>query len=120
MKDESHAVDRFVGSPAAQLAAFFWGLAEATVFFIVPDVLLSVISCRSVRACWKAILSAVVGTLLGGFIMYGFGNIDPATSHKLLLHVPAIHPSVMERVHAQMSSHPNTRRIGRSAYRRSL
>jgi membrane protein YqaA with SNARE-associated domain len=108
VKNESFAVDRFVGSSAVQLVAFFWGLAEATVFFIVPDVLLSVISCRSVRAGWKAILSTVVGAILGGFIMYGFGYTDPVTSHNLLLHVPAIHTSLTERVHAQMSSHPNT------------
>lgn len=108
MKDESNVLDRFVASPAAQLTAFFWGLAEATVFFIVPDVLLSIISCRSVRASWKAILYTLSGALLGGLIMHGFGNTAPATARNLLIHVPGIHPSLIERVHTQISIHPAT------------
>lgn len=108
MKDESNAVDRFVASPAAQLTAFFWGLAEATVFFIVPDVLLSIISCRSVRASWKAFLYALSGALLGGLVMYGFGKIAPAAAGNLLIHVPGVHPSLIERVHSQITIHPAT------------
>jgi membrane protein YqaA with SNARE-associated domain len=106
VKDESNALDRFVASPAAPLTAFFWGLAEATVFFIVPDVLLSIISCRSVRACWKALLCALSGALLGGFVMHGFGNTAPTTARNLLIRVPGIHPSLIERIHVQISIHP--------------
>lgn len=95
-----------MGSPAAQLTAFCWGLAEATIFFIVPDVLLSIIACRSVRAGWKALLHALLGALLGGLMMYGFGRAAPAATRNVLIHVPAIHSSLVERVHIQMSSHP--------------
>jgi len=86
-------------------AAFAWGLAEATIFFIVPDVLLSAIGCRSVRAGLKAITFAIFGALIGGTIMYFFGEHSPEQSQSLLTKIPAIHPKLIERVQAQLSAH---------------
>lgn len=47
------------------LASAFWGFAEATLFFVVPDVLLSAIALRdqltAVRASFAAVLAAMIG-----------------------------------------------------------
>jgi len=48
------------------LAAFLWGLAEATCFFIVPDVLLSFIALRRLRTALLCCGLALAGALLAG------------------------------------------------------
>ena len=50
--------------PVAPLA-LAWGLAEATFFFIVPDVLLSRLVLSDWRLCARACLWAVAGALVG-------------------------------------------------------
>ena len=92
-------------SRAAQLAAFLWGLAEATVFFIVPDVFLTLAGCRSLRASMKACGWALCGALLGGVIMYTAGRNDPENARDLLTRVPAIDAGLIQRVQIQESEH---------------
>ena len=106
MNDGAKSLDRFVGSPVAQLGAFVWGLAEATIFFIVPDVLLSILGCRSIHSGWKAAGHALMGALLGGAIMYAIGNSAPGSARNFLIQVPAIHPNLIGRVQAQLNRHP--------------
>lgn len=55
---------------ATRWLAFAWGLAEATVFFIVPDVLLTRLALKDLRSAWIASLWAVGGALLGGTVLY--------------------------------------------------
>ncbi len=57
------------------LIPFAWGFAEATFFFIVPDVWLSgVAALDKTKDLIKAITSAVLGALLGGLCMYVAGR----------------------------------------------
>ncbi|MBI1386345.1 MAG: hypothetical protein GC150_15670 [Rhizobiales bacterium] len=52
-------------------AAFIWGLAEATLFFVVPDVLVSAVAARGgPRPGLVAGLAAALGAALGGLIMW--------------------------------------------------
>lgn len=57
--------------------AALWGIAEATVFFIVPDVWISFVAARR---DWKAgVLAACLactGALIGGAIMYLWASRD--------------------------------------------
>ena len=51
--------------------AFFWGLAEATLFFIVPDVWLTSISRHRLdKVKYQAIGFTILGALIGGTIIY--------------------------------------------------
>lgn len=43
------------------LAAFLWGLAEATFFFVIPDVLLSFVAILDWPRTWKHVLAAIAG-----------------------------------------------------------
>jgi membrane protein YqaA with SNARE-associated domain len=92
-----------VCSRAAQVAAFLWGLAEATVFFIVPDVFLTVAACRSLRASMEACGWALGGALLGGAIMYTAGRNHPEYARDWLKRVPAIDAKLIQRVQMQES-----------------
>jgi membrane protein YqaA with SNARE-associated domain len=73
------------------VAAFLWGVAEATVFFIVPDVLLSYIGLkRGVNAAARASIIAAIGAGVGGAFMYLWGAVDFAAARDAVLAVPAI------------------------------
>ncbi len=66
-----HAPERTRTGPAGpQLLAFAWGFAESTVFFIVPDVLLTRVALRDFRQSLLASLWAVAGALLGGTVLW--------------------------------------------------
>jgi membrane protein YqaA with SNARE-associated domain len=56
--------------------AFAWGLAEATVFFIVPDVLITRIALRDFRRALLACLFALVGSLIGGTVLWLIADYD--------------------------------------------
>lgn len=57
-------------SPAVHLLAFAWGLAESTLFFIVPDVLLTRLALRDFRRALIASLWAAAGALVGGTVLW--------------------------------------------------
>lgn len=87
------------------MIAAAWGFAEATVFFVVPDVLLTAVVLRSgphtaLRACGFAL----AGALAGGVAMYGFGAIDPIAARTLLDWVPAVGPAMIAGVHDSLAS----------------
>lgn len=58
-------VDRF-GVPLC----FAWGFAEATLFFVVPDVGVGLVALMRPRRAFPAAVAAVVGAVAGGVILY--------------------------------------------------
>jgi len=102
MSERLHPLLRFQQSIAMPIAAGAWGLAEATLFFIVPDVLITLVSCRSLRSGLKASGAAVVGALIGGVVMFGLGSQAPDASRVLLARVPAIHQPLIEHVRLEL------------------
>lgn len=81
-----------------RLVAAFWGLAEATLFFIVPDVLLSAVALRSRRKALELCLWALAGALVGGTLMYLWGARAPEQVWTLLSWVPAVSEPMMTSV----------------------
>jgi membrane protein YqaA with SNARE-associated domain len=89
---------------ALNLAAFLWGVAEATLFFFVPDVILSYIGVRQgPRAAAKASLIAAIGAATGGVIMYLWSQADPAAARAAVEVVPAISAEMIARAQVAMS-----------------
>ncbi len=89
---------------ALDLAAFLWGVAEATLFFIVPDMLLSAIGLRrGVKAAARASIIAALGASAGGVIMYLWSARDPAGAHAAVLAVPAISAAMADTAAATMA-----------------
>lgn len=62
--------------------AFGWGFAEATFFFIVPDVLTTRVAVRGLRPALRACVFAWVGAMLGGLLIFGLAR-DTATAAVL-------------------------------------
>jgi len=67
-----------------------WGLAEATLFFVVPDVLLSWLAGFRPQVVWRAVAACLGGALLGGLLMYLAAADSPERMRALLDLVPAI------------------------------
>lgn len=86
------------------LAAFAWGLAEATLFFIVADVLLTFIALRlGLRVGLIAALAAALGAAVGGIVMRQIGATDPAMALAMLRAVPFLPDHEIERGLAGMA-----------------
>jgi membrane protein YqaA with SNARE-associated domain len=95
------------GLRAWHLAAFAWGFAEATLFFVVPDVLLSFMAQRrGFRAAALACFIAGAGAALGGLLMRAFGAADPVSMYAVLDAVPAISPEMIASVRESFAADP--------------
>jgi membrane protein YqaA with SNARE-associated domain len=90
-------------SRTSALAAI-WGLAEATFFFIVPDVLLSWIALRSFKKALWACLWALLGALLGGVLIWYLALVNPEPLRKLFTSIPAINEGMLSNVRAQLQN----------------
>lgn len=76
--------------------ALVWGFAEATLFFIVPDVLLTAIAVwRGRRAALRATAWTIVGAVVGGALIYGWAARDQAGAVALIDRLPAISPAMI-------------------------
>ena len=84
------------------LAAIVWGFGEATLFFLVPDVLLSWIALHRARAACVACGWALAGALIGGTLMYVWGCVSLATALAALDGVPAISKAMCDAVGEQV------------------
>jgi membrane protein YqaA with SNARE-associated domain len=82
--------------------AFLWGLAEATLFFIVPDVGLSIMSLNGIEVGLIACLYALAGALVGGTIMYYWGQADSERVTRILTSIPAIRIKDIEKVRSDL------------------
>jgi membrane protein YqaA with SNARE-associated domain len=88
-----------------KLTALIWGLAEATFFFIVPDVLLTFVCLKDRRQATRLCFWALGGALAGGVIMFTWGAIQKDSAVHLLEHVPAISQPLIEEIDHQVKTH---------------
>ncbi len=81
-----------------------WGAAEATFFFIVPDVLLSRIALQDRRRALLACVWALAGALAGGAVVWFAGSSDPQPVRDLFGSIPAINAKMIADVQEQLAS----------------
>ena len=78
-------------SQAWNLGAFLWGVAEGTLFFLVPDVILTYVGLRrGYKAAAIASLFAAFGAACGGLILYAWSAQAPEAATAAVMAVPAI------------------------------
>jgi hypothetical protein len=73
-------------STAALAASGLWGYAEATRFFIVPDVLIGWTALHGMRHGIRSALAATAGAVLGGAAVHR----DAPAQHARLTEIPGI------------------------------
>jgi membrane protein YqaA with SNARE-associated domain len=85
---------------------FLWGFAEATLFFIVPDVWIAWVALTARRAVWGVLGFTMVGALLGGAVMYTVSTTtEPETTAALLDGVPTVDRDAIQQVDDEMREH---------------
>ncbi len=90
-------------SPAAVRLGFLWGFAEATLFFIVPDVLLGAVALFSPRSAPRVLALTLAGALVGGAVTYLVASdLRPARSEAIVDAVPTVRQSAIRRVDREM------------------
>ena len=92
-------------------AAAAWGLAEATLFFVVPDVLLSWLAGFRPRVAWPAVLACLAGALLGGVTLYLAAAAAPQGMRALLDHVPAVSGALVAETGAALQADYGTQML---------
>ncbi len=88
-----------MGLKGNYLVSFLWGLAEATFFFIVPDVFLSYLSVKyNLKVSIISALFSLVGALIGGLVLYHLGKEYSQNIILFIVTLPAISPEMIESV----------------------
>ncbi|WP_460743560.1 hypothetical protein [Mariniluteicoccus endophyticus] len=84
--------------------AFAWGFAEATFFFLVPDVGLTRVAARRPRRAFVTVGSAVAGAVAGGLVTYDWARAnDPARTRAALRRIPSISGAMVDRVDVEVT-----------------
>lgn len=84
--------------------ALIWGFCEATFFFIVPDVWLSLIAISSLKKGLIACLYALVGAVLGGLLIYYCASRDAFSVIHFFNALPGVYPALQALVYDQLQS----------------
>lgn len=84
--------------------AALWGFAEATVFFIVPDVLLTWIALQSYKRAFIACIWVLGGALLGGSVLWFIGSNDPDPARAVFSSLPGIDKGMIANVTSQVEN----------------
>jgi len=86
-----------------RIAALVWGFAEATLFFTVPDVLLTL---AAIKLGWRKALVLIgyclFGAVVGGAAMYGLAALNFETARATVDSVPLISNEMITRVTVEM------------------
>ncbi|MCB0335907.1 MAG: hypothetical protein KDD62_06360 [Bdellovibrionales bacterium] len=82
--------------------AFLWGLAEGSLFFIVPDVLLTFVARKDLKRALFLSLFAALGALLAGWLMLEWSRSNYQTARYAVEQVPAISMNRIQQVSAEL------------------
>jgi hypothetical protein len=81
--------------------AFLWGFAEGTLFFILPDVPLSLTAMFRPRRALLHVAAIVAGAVLAGAVMFSWSakrwSAHGPTARQVVAHVPLVTPAMFER-----------------------
>ncbi len=75
--------------------AFLWGFAEGTLFFILPDVPLSLVALFRPRRALLHMAAIVAGAVLAGSVMFTWSDHSPE-ARAAVAHVPAVSSAMFE------------------------
>lgn len=97
-------LERHSASTLSILIAFLWGLAEATLFFLVPDIYLGLVALFNWRRGLWGTAATVAGAIVGGAVMYALAAGDGPAMLQLLNRVPLINAGMINSVGEQMQT----------------
>jgi len=84
--------------------AFTWGLAEGTLFFLVPDLVLTLTALFSFKIALRQTGAAVIGAMIAGALMFSWSSVDYAQSSDVVMSVPFVNESMTDTVRADLDA----------------
>lgn len=85
-----------------------WGFAEATFFFVVPDVWTSWVGLRRPKRALSTTVSALAGAMAGGVVTYRWAaERSPEESTAAMASIPGITPVMVARVDDEVAAKGN-------------
>ncbi len=72
----------------ARIVGFYWGVAEATVFFVLPDFFLAPAIIANPKQAWRLVLAITAGSAVGALIVSLFVAVAPATMCTFITALP--------------------------------
>ena len=96
--ENSRAWMRFLAGKPGIILACLWGLAEGTLFFVVPDVFLSLVAILQPRRAWRHVIAATAGALLAGILLFGWALRDVVAARNAVGRVPFVTAAMFTRV----------------------
>ncbi len=79
-----------------------WGFAEATVFFLVPDILITASALFAPKRSLAQTAAVLIGALLGGGLLYTAADKYPNEAKNTVLNVPFVKLHTIEQADRQM------------------
>jgi len=84
---------------------FLWGLAEGTLFFIIPDLILSWASLAGARCGIKILGAILAGAVVGGICMYTWALWRPDSARSAVASVPFVRARMFNKVEEDYRTH---------------
>lgn len=84
---------------------FLWGFAEGTLFFIVPDLILSWASLAGVKHGVKIFGAILAGAVIAGLCLYTWAVWRPDSAHSAVASVPFVRAKMFDKVEADYRMH---------------
>jgi len=85
-------------------AAFAWGLAEGSFFFLIPDILLTLTALFSVKRSLQQMVLVVAGSLVAGCALYQWSQADSAGAKHAVLRVPFVRERMFTETEQEFKS----------------
>ncbi len=82
-----------------------WGFAEATLFFIMPDLIITLACLGSVKHGARQLAAVLVGALVGGMLMYMLACSQSAEMARLVDAVPFVRSAMFDSVRGDYEAH---------------
>ncbi len=89
--------ESFCATPNALTMLFLWAAAEAIFWPVFPDFLLLPMAVGGRRRYWRTLGAAVLGSTVGGIIIYLFAFFLPRAAESLLPHMPLVRGFMLQR-----------------------
>lgn len=83
---------------------FFWGFAEGTLFFILPDIPLSFVAMFRPRRALLHMMGITAGAVLGGALMFAW-SARSVGARVAVSHVPAVRAAMFESAERDWEQH---------------
>jgi hypothetical protein len=96
LREANPSASRLSGAWGRWLA-LAWGAAEASFFFLVPDMLLTWVALKAPRKVWLHLLLAVLGAAVVGSAMFAWAARDGSGAQGFVQAVPRVVPAMFDQ-----------------------